>query len=57
MVLECVVIPVFLSAGHRGPEELGLHLVLSNSALVTEHHRVQEVQHVQVSSGSQLTDS
>lgn len=26
-----------------------MHLVLPNSSLVTKHHRIQEVQHVQVS--------
>lgn len=35
-----------LSAGHRRPEGLRVHLVLPNSALVAEH--LQEVEHVQV---------
>lgn len=39
----------FFSPGNRRPEGLRVHLVLPNSSLVTKHHRIQEVQHVQVS--------
>lgn len=40
--------PPPLSPGDRRPKGLRVHLVLPDPALVTEHHRIQEVKHVQV---------
>lgn len=39
---------VFPLAGDLGFEELRLRLVLSNPAIIPEHHHVQEIQYVQV---------